>query len=389
MQEINISKPERLRVCQIVPTLEQGGAEKQLCLLATGLDKSKFESHVVVLTRTGPWEDELLRQGVHVHHINKRGKLDFLALGRLTALIKRIQPHVVHSWLFAANCYGRMAAYRAKVPVVIAGERCVDPWKKWWHHAIDRYLVKRTDAIVTNTSAIVEFYAAHGIHADRFSIIPNAIEPFQGHRLNRAEVFQRLKIEPQQHLVLAVGRLWPQKGYRDLIWAGELIHVALASSMLVIVGDGPERKRLQTYRDHTGGTESVRFVGHRSDAAELMTGTDILWNGSHYEGQSNTILEAMNVGIPVVATDIPGNRDLVVENETGSLYKVGDVEKLTRTTVQLLGEHDRRAAMGVNASKRVRAEFSLPQMLDRHQQLYARLCVQKGILSAESVLSKL
>ncbi len=142
-----------------------------------------------------------------------------------------------------------------------------------------------------------------------FTVIPNAVIPPNSAALSREEVFARLKLPPRGRLVGAVGRLWKQKGYRELIWSGELLRVALGDVCVVIVGDGPEREQLLHYRDQVGADEAVRFVGHRDDANELMSGFDLLWNGSLYEGQSNTILEAMAWGVPVVATDIPGTRD--------------------------------------------------------------------------------
>ncbi len=109
---------------------------------------------------------------------------------------------------------------------------------------------------------------------------------------------------------------------QDLIWAGgEMMHVADADTWYVIVGDGPDLQRLQQFRDDTRADNSVRFVGHRTDAVELLSAADVLWNGSLYEGQSNTILEAMALGIPVVASDIPGNRDLIEHEKSGFLVR--------------------------------------------------------------------
>ena len=363
----------RLKVCLIIPTLVKGGAEKQLTLLATGLDRTRFECHVIVLTHSGPYEAELREQGIPVHVIGKRGKFDPTAYWRLARMLKVLRPDVVHSWLFAANSYGRMAARRARVPVIIAGERSVDPWKQWWNFAVDRYLLKCTDTIVTNTRAVPEFYAPHGIPADRFTVIANAVVPPQFQPLTRAQVFERLKLPPRGALVGAVGRLWKQKGYRELIWSGELLRVALKDVCVVIVGDGPEREQLLHYRDQVGADEAVRFVGERSDAQELMTGFDLLWNGSLYEGQSNTILEAMACGVPVVASDIPGTRDLVVHELTGLLYPLGDVGRLTRITNQLLREPERRALMSVAAKQRIAQHFSLAGMVSQHAELYERL----------------
>ena len=363
----------RKKICQIIPTLVQGGAEKQMSLLAMHLDRQQFESHVIVLTHSGPLETQLRDHGVAVHLIGKRGKLDPTALWRLTRKLRQLAPDLVHTWLFAANSYGRWAARRVGVPVIVAGERCVDPWKSWWHYTIDRYLAQCTSQLVTNTTAVSNFYAQHGIPAERFQVIPNAVLPYQGPRLKRAELFARLQIPPRARVVGAVGRLWPQKNYRDLIWAGELLRVAHQDVCLVIVGDGPEREQLLAFRDHSGCQDAVRLVGHRTDATELMSAFDVLWNGSLYEGQSNTILEAMSMGIPVAASDIPGNRDLIEPGVSGFLFPPHDLGALTRWTNRLLREDAYRAQVGEQARQRAAEYFSLDAMVAVHQQLYERL----------------
>lgn len=362
-----------LKVVHIIPTLDQGGAEKQLCLLSTHLDRSRFDVHVVVLTHSGPREAELRQQGIPVHLIGKRSKFDPWAYRRLKLKLAELQPDIVHTWLFAANAYGRTAALANRVPVIIAGERCVDPWKQWWQLAIDRHLLRRTSAVVTNTSAVVDFYAQRGLSTERFVVIPNAVEVPTGRRLTAADVCQRLQLPPRKNVVLAIGRLWPQKGYPDLIWAGELLRVACPDTWLVIIGDGPQRARLQHYRDQVRAEDAVRFVGQRTDAHELLSGASLLWNGSLYEGQSNTILEAMAWGIPVVATDIPGTRDLVVPEVTGCLYNPGDVATLTRSSVRLLEDPSLAGPMGTAARQRVQGEFSLQLMVQRHTELYQQL----------------
>ncbi len=362
----------RLKVVQIIPTLVQGGAEKQMALLAANLDPARFDSQVIVLTHSGPLEQELRDRGVPVHLIGKSGKLAPRAYLRLKAKLRQLAPDVVHTWLFAANCYGRYAAYRNRTPVIIAGERCVDPWKTSAHFWIDRWLQKITTRIATNTPAVINFYKQHGLDAAGFCVIPNAIVPSNAPKISRSELFEQLRLPPRGRVVGAVGRLWKQKGYPDLIWAAELLRVAFRDVWVVILGDGPELQRLQQLRDKYGADNAVRFVGHRPDAIELMSGFDVLWNASRYEGQSNTILEAMAQGIPVVASDIPGNRDLVVPDETGHLFQLGEPSQLTRLTNNLLLDPERLARFGSNSRARVAEHFSLEKMVASYEQLYIR-----------------
>ena len=173
------------RIMHIIPTLDRGGAEKQLALLATRLPRDQFDVHVCVLTRSGPWAAALREAGIPVHQIDKRWKIDPAAFWRLRNLLRRLRPALVHTWIFAANCYGRQAALHAGVPHVMAGERCVDRWKVWHELAIDRHLARRTDKIVTNSSGVVDFYVSRGIPADKFEVIPNGIDA--GHQSGVAE----------------------------------------------------------------------------------------------------------------------------------------------------------------------------------------------------------
>ncbi len=272
------------RICWIIPTLDEGGAEKQLCLLAKGIDRDRFEPLVITLTRSGPRRAELDSAGVPVVDIHKRGKLDPTAWFRLLKAIRSFKPDLVHTWLFAANSYGRAAALRCKVPVILGGERCVDPWKTLKHDLIDRWLAKRTAGIVTNSSGVVDFYAARKIAREKFHIIPNGIEPPSAPSITREEACSRLKIDPRRFVIGTIGRLWPQKGHKEMIWAAEMMRVLHENTSFVIIGDGPDRERLEHYRDQVRAAKEVYFIGHRSDAAQLLPHLDLYWNASLYEG---------------------------------------------------------------------------------------------------------
>lgn len=365
-----------IRLSLIIPTLDQNGAEKQLVLLATGLPRDVFDVHVCTLTRGGPLEEPLRAAGIPVTRIDKRWKIDPAAFLRLRRYLRELRPDIVHTWLFAANSYGRQAARQVGVPTVIAGERCVDPWKRWHELAIDRYLARSTQRIVTNSSGVRDFYVSQGLPADKFTIIPNGIAP-RGEEPaaagNRAEFLEELGLPSDTKLIGAVGRLWPQKRYQDLIWAAELLQWPHPQAQLVIVGDGPQRWRLERYARQVKMGSRVHFLGQRSDVARLLGFFDVFWLASGYEGQSNALMEAMLAGLPVVVSDIPGNRDLVVSEETGFLVSVGDRADFARRTRALFDDPELARRVGQAARTRMLEQFSVARMVERHVSLYREL----------------
>ncbi|WP_068262838.1 glycosyltransferase family 4 protein [Rubripirellula obstinata] len=365
-----------MRLALVIPTMDQGGAEKQLCLLAENLPPDQFDVRVFLLTRDGPLSDRLRRAGVEVVVIGKRFKADPTALFRLRKHFQSFQPDIVHTWLFAANSFGRVAARMASVPRIMASERCVDLWKTAAHFLIDRRLAGFTETITVNSQGIADFYAGHGIPASKFRVIHNGITPSsdanseESKPTDSAWARESLQIVDDRRLILAVGRLWPQKRYRDLIWAAELMATMRGDTTLVIVGDGPQSAELLRHRDAVSTPLHVRFAGHRSDVASLLPHADVFWIGSEYEGQSNSVIEAMQAGVPVVASDIPGNRDLVVPGETGFIVELGDTADFARQTHKLLEDPELARQMGESAKTRIANEFSVEKMVDAYVDLY-------------------
>jgi glycosyltransferase involved in cell wall biosynthesis len=210
--------------------------------------------------------------------------------------------------------------------------------------------------------------------AGKFVIIPNGIPPFASPAgASRGELLAELKLPSGARLIGAIGRLWPQKRIKDLIWAAELLKAIRDDTHLLIVGDGPHRWRLQRFRDQVEVDDRVHFLGQRDDVPRLLAHLDCLWLGSGYEGQSNAIMEAMAAAVPVVATDIAGNRDLVIPEQTGYLVPVGDRAAFARWTNILLDNADLAKRLGQAAQQRMLDEFSVESMIQRHAVLYDEL----------------
>jgi glycosyltransferase involved in cell wall biosynthesis len=360
----------RNRILQIIPTLDRAGAEKQMSLLAMGLPRDEFDVHVCALTRGGPWLAPLRESGIPTTVIGKRWKIDPQAYARLKRHVARLRPEVIHTWLFAADSYGRAAGIACGVKRLIAGLRSVDPWKSRLELAIDRYLARWTTRIVANSPGVREFYIHKGLPAEKIEVIPNGVPASEPSRTTRRQLLAELNLPDRSRLIGLVGRFWPQKRVKDAIWAADLLKVIRDDVHLLVIGDGPQRQRLWKFRDQVEIRDKVHFLGERSDLPRLLPHFDVLWSASGYEGQSNAILEAMAAGVPVVATDIPGTRDLVVPGTTGYLVGVGDRAGLARYANKILDDAGLARRLGEAARERMVREFSVDAMIRRYAELY-------------------
>ncbi len=369
----------RTKLMLLVPTLDQSGAEKQLTLLACRLPRDEFDVHVVALTRGGAFADELAQHGVRLTVLGKRWKFDPVAMWRLRRLIKVEQPDIVHTWLFAANAYGRlMVGRRLKSrPKLIVSERCVDVWKAGWQLWLDHKLIERTDRLIGNSVAVADFYKSIGYPAERVTVIPNGIEVPEPTPFDRDALLTELEIPRGVPVIGFVGRMAKQKRVDDLVFAMALVAILRPEAHLLLVGDGPERDKLMKFARDINIDSHTRFTGHRTDAANLLRAMNLFWIASDFEGQSNSIMEAMAAGLPVIATDIPPNRELVVDGETGFLVRVGDRAGFQQFADRILADAELARRLGDAGRERMRQHFSIDNMVAAHTRLYQEVLSQK------------
>ena len=371
-------------VALLIPTLDRSGAEKQLVTLACGLSPDEFQVEVIALTRGGPLESSLAEHGIPLTIIGKRHRIDLAALRRLKRHLARTRPDLLHTWLFAANSYGRLARAASPTTRVIVSERCVDSWKRGWQLWLDRRLIPRTDQFLANSRSVAEFYGSVGIPGTQIEVIANAIDardtPLATWLSDTPETVDRRKrireelgLPPDSVLMACVGRLATQKRVEDLIWAIELLGHHSPAAHLLVVGDGPLRSDLETFAVQTGCRDRVRFTGHRDDVADIWAASDVAWLASDFEGQSNSLMEAMAAGLPVIASNIPANAELVIDGESGHLVAVGDAAGFARHSRGLLDHPERGRSLGQAARTRMLETYSVQAAVDAHARLYHQL----------------
>ena len=361
----------------MIPTLDRSGAEKQFALLATGLPRDEFDIAAIALTRGGPYAELLADSGIPLTIIGKRSKFDPFSVWRLRSELKRLQPDILHTWLFAANSYGRLCASVVPNAKIVVSERCVDSWKAGWQLWLDRRLIDKTDRLVGNSPGVVDFYRELGVPSEKLACIPNGIEVPPLNPSNeiaaRQSMLKELSLPDDAYVAGYIGRLAKQKRVEDLIWSVETLRQIRPRLFLVIVGDGPERQRLESFARDVGCTVHVRFLGHREDASRWLRLFDVACLASSFEGMSNSIMEAMSMGKPVIASDIPANRELVVQSETGFLPKLADTVGYMQFLRRLIDEPELGFRLGQAGRQRIQSTFSISQMVKSYVELYRSL----------------
>lgn len=331
-----------IRVLYLATGLEVGGTERALERLIQGLDRSRFLPALHSLKGEGPVGRRLAAAGVAVSG----------GLAGLWGAIRRFRPDILHSFLVHANVAGRIAGRLAGVRRIVSSIRTLEGGPL--HAALERL----TSGLADETTFVSDAVASHARR--RFGIpggvvIPNGVPP--GAVATGGEV-------------VTVGRLAPGKGAVDFVRASLILGRKFPGVTFALVGDGPERERLQVLV----GSARIRFAGFQEDpSAELAKAAVFVHSSRLGEGLPNAVLEAMAAGLPVVATDVGGTREAVVEGETGFLLRPGDVEAIADRVGRLLADRGLARAMGARGRARVAERFSLSAMVAANEALYERL----------------
>lgn len=373
ISELPASPTERsslIKLQIVIPTLDQSGAEKQFALLATGLPRNEFDVHVLALSRGGAYESLLREAGIPCTILRKRGRFDFRNLLDVRRALKDFQPDVILSCLFSANSAVRLATVGLPFrPVTLISERCVDSWKSGWQTRLDRILIPRTDRLIGNSQSVCEFYGGLGYPVDVMSVIPNGVEVPALPEMSRAEFLKRWDLPEDARLTAFVGRLAPQKDLPTLLWAMQLLRQGNPKAYLLLIGEGPERENLVQTAKQLEMIKHVRFLGHQSSAAQLLHHVDVFWLASRFEGMSNSLMEAMACGKPVIASDIPPNRELIQHGVDGYLVNPGDSAGFTQYSTRLLQDPAEAERIGTAAAMKMRNEYTTERMLQRYADL--------------------
>lgn len=376
---------KKLNVCLLVNDLRFGGAERQLVELAKGLDKERFRALVVTLYPGEPLESDLYAQtGVELVSLERKGKWDFGAVGRLSSLLRERDVHVIQPFLTPATAFGLSAGIIVGTPVKVVTERCgvrnnTSFGNKLYRFAEDR-LTRFADAVVANSEAGRDYVASRGIKSEKTQVIYNGVASERTTCLpeERSAVRQSLGIRADEPVVGIVASLTPAKDHESFLMAASIVKRHVPSTRFMIVGDGPLRTDLEERARELGLATSALFTGHRKQIAPYIGAMDVaVLSSCDHEGCSNFLLESMGLARPIVATDIGGNRELFASGEAGLFVSPEDPVALATATLRVLTAPALAQSFGERGRAAFERRFTLPTMIRAYEDLYYELWERK------------
>lgn len=363
-------------VCHVSMTLKTGGLERLLVDYSRFTSFSRFQPRFVALEQIGPPGEEILERGFPVDSLSfsETGKRS--AVRRLATLLRDERIDIVHTHNTYAHFYGSIAARLAGVPVVVNtqhGLRCGDSWK----HRLQTRLANRwTDRIV----AVSDNAACLCRRVDPWSR-SKIVRIWNGIDLSRF-AYRGPNVAAGDCVAISVARLSAEKDFPTLLLAVSRVVAAEPTFRLLLVGDGPKRRELESLSDELNLRNHVEFLGERRDVPNLLERAGFFVSSSLVEGISLTLLEAAAVGLPIVATSVGGNPEIVRDGLTGRLVSPGDVVALSNAILETCRDRDAWSVMGELGRQRVEQDFNVRHMIGAYETLYSTLLQSRKVRSA-------
>lgn len=350
-----------IKIAFVIDALRVGGAERMVFDLINSLPKNEFSCRVYTIVEQGELASEFERAGIPVTHIGKQGKFSLRTVSRLQAAWKEWRPDLVHTHLFAGDTYGRLAAWRSGLPVITTEHNMnLDEvgLKRW----VRTFLSWFTDQIIAVSEAVKEYSVrVEHISPKKISVIYNGVDPV---RFSPPD-------QTKSHLTPVVGmtsRLHANKGHEFLFQALTQLPSELYQGL--IVGEGPERERLEELTKTLGIQDKIQFLGQVDDVPQALAQMDLVVLPTVQEGFGLSVVEAMMMGKTVVAFDTGPMKEVIEHARTGWLIPSRDVVALSQAIHLFLSDANLRQRIGQAARKSVSERFILDRMVEQYVTVY-------------------
>lgn len=371
------SSLKKIKIAYVIDQLKTGGTERQLKYLIDGLDREQFEVTLFLLRGE---EYHLLRpQNADVKTLGVLSLMSrdgFEKLYRFSRQLRENNFEIIQTFFQDGTIFGVLAGKLAGVRHIFISIRDMRFWATPVQSVVHRIMTELADAIVVNSNAVQKnvkpLSGKKPVHVI-YNGMPFGLLYRKGSEAKR-NLAAELSIEENTPIVVLVSNCNRKVKRVDLLVESLPIILREAGVFFLIAGDGHLRPALEARARELNVQNHIRFLGQRRDVEDILAGSDIALNTSDSEGLSNSVIEAMRAGLPVIASDVEGNRELIENGLTGCLFPAGNYEELAKQVLYLLKNPEVAERLGTTAGKRVEERFSVAEMIENYSRFYQTAC---------------
>lgn len=370
-------KDKKIKVLQLGSPIGLYGAERWILALVNNINKIEIENTVAVILDDPNLNADLCaeadKMGVSTKIIEAYGKINFSAVKKLKEYILKNGIDILHTHGYKTDLIGLLATRGTpcKVMTTPHGWSKNAGFKLKIYETLDRLSFCFFDAVVPLSQEIYNSLKYIPCLKKKLHLILNGVDIIDIASVN-AIADEMLDWKAHDYFIIGyIGQLIDRKGLDILLKS--LSKINLNRWRLAIIGDGPEKFELVQLAHNLKLENQVRFFGFRKDRVSLLKGFDVFVLPSRLEGVPRCLMEAMAANIPIIASDIPGCRDLIKQDDTGLLFKLDDADGLCQAIKKLFDDKNLRYELSTNAKKMVENEWSASAMAERYRKLYDEL----------------
>jgi glycosyltransferase involved in cell wall biosynthesis len=382
----SVDKTRPLRIVYVLPNLESGGTERHVLDLVRKMNPARFDLSLVTVAGGGSLYERFAEKiAVTVLGDPAKGRRfrksyfeQLVTLKALTRLLRERKADILHAYLPAANVLGPIAARLSGVPRVIVSKRALAEYKA--HYPLLRRIEplgnRLADAILVNSDAVRrDVERTERYWRGKFLRIYNGVASIKPWTADEGMAFREREGIPANALVaICVSNFYPYKGHEELVEAAVGVVSTFPNVLFLLAGRDSGTMAATKARARERGIDGFfRFLGGRTDVPDLLRASDLFVHPSREEGFSNAILEAMAAGLPVVACNVGGNPEAIVDGETGRIVPPRNPERFAGAMTELIADEARRKAFGQAGLRRATERFSLDRMVGEMESLYESL----------------
>ena len=376
-----------LKVAVVISNLTLGGAERQVVELSNHIDRQRFDLHVILLSSHAPLAEQLAHADERLHIIEKKNKFDISVVFRLAKLFRELDVDVVHGFLFDAEIASRLAGKLARRKVIIGSERNTNNNFGSMKKAIYRLTSRLLDGCIANSNAGASFNRTLTVLPESaYYVVHNGVDTDRFRPSDQAALRSELGFEPGHIVIGMFGSFKHQKNHPMMLRAAARLIENQENLRFMFVGTTIHEGYAST-GDYAGEVMQLvkdldlemhcKFLGGQTDIERYYNVADITALPSLFEGTPNVALESMACGVPVVATDVSDNSQVIPDGRAGFIVPLDDTDAFADRLNRLTRDEALRNELGGNARAWARERFSLERMAEKTGEVYVELASRR------------